>query len=62
MTESVIIFYPVNSCEMCHFANREQYGKFRCKEDTGVVFTQNVDMGIPQGCPYRTRSVLKCPI
>lgn len=53
MTEKVIIFYEVHSCEMCHFAQREQYSKFRCKEDTSVVFTQNTDMGVPVTCPYR---------
>ena len=57
MTESVIIFYPVNSCEMCHFGQREQYGKIRCKEDISVEFQQNKDMGIPQGCPFRKRSL-----
>ena len=57
MTESVIIFYECHSCEMCHFAQREQYGKFRCKEDTSVEFQQNKDTGIPQGCPFRKRKL-----
>jgi hypothetical protein len=62
MTEKVIIWYECHSCENCHFGQREQYGKIRCKEDTSVVFTQNRDMGVPEGCPFRKRSVLQCPI
>ena len=57
MTESVIIFYEVHSCEMCHFGHREQYSKIRCGEDTNVVFTQNADMGIPKDCPFRKRKL-----
>jgi hypothetical protein len=57
MTDKVIIFYPVDSCETCHFSQREQYGKFRCKEDTDVVFTQNKDNGVPADCPFRKRKL-----
>ena len=57
MTEKITIFYEVHSCEMCHFGQREQYGKIRCKEDTSVEFQQNKDMGIPKDCPFRKRKL-----
>jgi len=55
MTDKVTIFYQVDSCETCHFGQREQYGKFRCKEDTSVEFQQNKDTGVPADCPFRKR-------
>lgn len=57
MTEKIVVWMLVDSCEACPMSTREQYGKFRCKEDTGVVFTQNQDMGIPQDCPFRKRKL-----
>ncbi len=57
MTEKMIIFYEVDSCESCHFGQREQYGKIRCKEDTSVEFQQNQDMGVPKDCPFRKRKL-----
>ena len=57
MSDKVIIWYPVDSCETCHFSQREQSGKFRCKEDTNVEFQQNKDMGVPADCPFRKREL-----
>ena len=57
MSDKVIIWYPVDSCETCHFSQREQYGKFRCKEDTNVEFQQNKDMGVSADCPFRKREL-----
>ena len=57
MSDKVIIWYPVDSCETCHFSQREQYGKFRCKEDTNVEFQQNKDMGVPADGPFRKREL-----
>jgi hypothetical protein len=59
MTGKVIVFYEVDSCETCHFRQRE-YGAqvtFRCKEDTNIVFVQNKDSGVPQNCPFRKRKL-----
>jgi hypothetical protein len=55
MTDKVTIFYQVDSCESCHFSQREQYAHFRCKQDTSIEFVQNRDMGVPPNCPFRTR-------
>jgi hypothetical protein len=62
MTDKILYFKYIDSCETCPEGQREQYGKIRCKEDTEVVFTQNKDMGVPENCPFRKRSVLKCQI
>ena len=57
MTEKVIVWRYVDSCEACPEGQREQYGKIRCKEDTSVEFQQNKDMGVPAGCPFRKRKL-----
>lgn len=61
MTEKIIIWREVDSCEDCPNGQREQYGKFRCKEDTSVEFQQNKDTGVPAACPFRKRK-LPCSI
>ena len=58
MTESVIVFYEVHSCESCHFGQREPYSKIRCKEDMSIEFQQNKDMGVPALCPFRSKRKL----
>ena len=60
MTGKIIYWCEVDSCEFCPAGRKEQYGKFRCTEDTGIVFQQNKDMGVPDNCPYRKRSP-PCP-
>jgi hypothetical protein len=57
MSDKVTIFYQADSCETCHFSQREQYGKFRCKENTEIVFVQNKDIGVPADCPFRKKGL-----
>lgn len=57
MTDSVVIWKIVNSCETCPCGHKEQYGKYRCGEDTSIEFQQNRDMGVPAACPYKKRKV-----
>lgn len=59
MTEKIIIWQEVDSCETCHLKKRE-YGAhvtFRCTEDTSIVFVQNTDVGVPKDCPFRKRKL-----
>ena len=53
MTEKILYWVPVDSCESCPGHIIEQHGLFRCKHDTEVTFQQNKDMGVPKGCPKR---------
>jgi hypothetical protein len=53
MIEKILYWCPVDSCETCPGALKEQHGVFRCKHDTTIVFRQNQDMGIPKDCPKR---------
>lgn len=54
MTENILYWVPVDSCEHCPGGIKELYGLFRCKHDTTVTFQQNRDMGVPAGCPKRS--------
>jgi len=53
MTDKIIVWRYVDSCEACPVGIREQYGKFRCGENPEIVFQQNKDFGVPVLCPYR---------
>ena len=53
MTDKILYVVSVDSCENCPGGVREQYGLYRCKHDTDVVFRQNHDMGVPKQCPMR---------
>ena len=53
MTEKIVYFCEVDSCESCPGSIKEQRGVFRCKHNTEIVFRQNMDMGVPKECPKR---------
>jgi hypothetical protein len=53
MSEKIIYWEEVDSCEHCPGGIKENYGKFRCKHDTEITFQQNRDMGVPAACPKR---------
>jgi hypothetical protein len=57
MTDKVIVWKYVDSCEACPCGIRQQYGKFGCSEDPDISFQQNRDNGVPALCPYRTRKL-----
>lgn len=53
MTDKVIVWMEVDSCETCPKGQREMYSRFRCKEDTRIEFVQNKDRGVSPDCPFR---------
>jgi len=67
MTEKVIYWVEVDSCETCPGSIPENMaavgfrvgnvhvksGVYRCKHDVTVTFQQNRDMGVPKDCPMR---------
>lgn len=53
MTETIIYWEPVNSCEGCPGTIREMHETYRCKHDVSIVFKSNRDMGVPATCPKR---------
>lgn len=57
MTNPVVVWKLVDSCESCPCTIREMYGKFRCSENPEVEFQQNKDKGVPVNCPFRERKL-----
>jgi hypothetical protein len=53
MSDKVIVWKEVDSCETCPRGQKEMYSRFRCKEDVRVEFVQNRDTGVPADCPFR---------
>jgi glycerol-3-phosphate responsive antiterminator len=73
MTEKVIYWEEVDSCEHCPGSIPENMaavgmrtgnmhvkgGLYRCKHDTTVTFQQNRDMGVPANCPKRQLPIVR---